>query len=117
MDPLRLYVLAAALWLGWWSLAWGHDIYTKEPFEPRCCNDRDCRALEPSEIETVPGGFNVLGRFIPFGDAEQVRRRSPDGRFHACFHMTYRSDGGLVPSDRLRFIAGLPCLWAPEAGI
>lgn len=112
MDPLRLYVLAAAIVIGWWSLAWGHDWYPSE-----CCDERDCRPLEPHEVEAVPGGFSVLGRFVSFGEAEQIRRRSPDGRFHGCFYTTYAAEGGYVHSDILRYIDGLPCLWAPEAGI
>lgn len=116
MDA-RICVLALALWWGWWSLAWGHDGYSHAPFDPRCCNDRDCRPLEPHEVVPVPGGFDVLGHFVPFDAAEQARRRSPDGRFHACFMFSGASEGVYTLSDRIRYIGGLPCLWAPEAGI
>jgi len=48
-----------------------------------CCGQDDCHRLSPAEVQESPGGFNLLGRFIPQAEA----RPSEDGHYWACYSM------------------------------
>ena len=48
-----------------------------------CCGEHDCFRLSPAEVREAPGGFALLGRFIPHAAA----RPSEDGHYWACYSL------------------------------
>lgn len=48
-----------------------------------CCGEDDCHRLSPADVREAPGGFTLLGRFIPHAQA----RPSEDGHYWACYSL------------------------------
>lgn len=103
----------------WCSGALGHEWY-----DPRCCNEQDCRPAMSGEVEEVRGGWQVRLRnghetFVPYG--EQHTQASPDGDYHVC-HITptsplYRRSETTSPAEMYPEAAGRFCLHVPFGGI
>lgn len=104
MNPVQIYILAVAVWLGMWSVAWGHDWYPRA-----CCSEQDCFPVDPSEIEWTLDGIRIkaTGEIIPH---DKVRRDAPDGQIHRCTLLGR-------PGGRTLSTGEGPCFWMPEAGL
>lgn len=83
-QPRRLafYALIAVITFAAFMLAMckagAHDWYP-----PWCCNDGDCKPLDPSRVRALDdGSYTIDGRFTV---ARSEVRQSLDGRYHACF--------------------------------
>jgi hypothetical protein len=82
--PLALF--AAGAWLLSAAPATAHRWYPAW-----CCNENDCRELDPDKGETVveaPDGWHLWdGRVFARGS----ERLSPDGKFHLCEEATTKA--------------------------
>ena len=74
------------------SVARGHSWY-----DPWCCNENDCRQIDPDEVSARPDGYHYKQWVIPYKDA----RVSADRDYHACEY----------PKGQMR------CFYAPVGGV
>ncbi len=76
--------------------AWGHDIYngiTNPVTGKDCCNQRDCRPIEASEIGEDGDSFTWRGGRFPKRQTQQ----SPDERYHICAGTEWMLGGSSKP--------------------
>lgn len=68
-----------------------------------CCDQRDCRPLEPGELQFDGSDWTINGgdQKFQFHDT----RPSPDGRAHACFY------NGTTMKGRIRVDKDGLCIW------
>lgn len=57
-----------------------------EWYDPVCCNERDCRPIDSSQVQLTPDGwvvtFDGQKQLVPYG--KQHPEKSPDGQYHIC---------------------------------
>lgn len=66
-------------------------------YDPWCCNDSDCRPVEPDEVRALTDGYHYREWVIPYPQA----RVSADTGYHACEY----------PKGTIR------CFYAPPGGV
>lgn len=81
-----------------------------QPYDPWCCNMKDCAPIPASAVSPGPNGWRVtlrpgdhplvrnqVSHLVPYG----TERRAVDGRYHAC----------LFPTEQT-----LRCIYIPPMG-
>ena len=65
-------------------------------YDPWCCNNQDCKKLEPHEMRVTSEGYHIKNEFfIPHGD-ERIRV-SQDWDYHFCEYPTGEARCFYVP--------------------
>jgi hypothetical protein len=77
---MRLVLLLAACLTS--CPAHAHRAATGWLYDPSCCGDKDCYEIEDSEVQAVPGGWQINATGEVFRSTQV--KHSPDGRFHRC---------------------------------
>ncbi len=71
-----------------------HDAPSGWTYPPECCNEIDCKQIDPGEVTVEPGVYLWRGKRIAF-DSPKIRR-SPDKFFHGCLAGHWGDTSGMT---------------------
>jgi hypothetical protein len=102
------YLLALAC-VAFAAPASSHGWYSelRSPQGERCCNDRDCRAVDHRyNLQSGQLEIEILQQWVPIDPAKVLPLPSPDGKAHACFAYNWFDGKPLPPTMRCIILPG-----------
>lgn len=122
LTGLLALVVVVLLVLFFAGVGQAHEAETGWTYPGACCNKRDCRHMEPSEVHVTQRGYFLPGigeggSLVTFAQANS----SPDGQYHVCVR-NYSHMGGpevrelskVFRSYKDKMNRSPVCFWAPE---